>query len=491
MRLVQILTVSILALFAGGLSVLAQRFDMLSLVVAALSAAFVAGGMVVHLRLKAARDELGVLRSHLESTRQHAALLARHTRELRESVVAANGGEGSVRASEFATLSALVRDLADNLSEMDRRAEGVEREIADVRRAAPVAAAAARAAVPAPGWVSAPRPVASPAPVLATPPVIVPTPAPAPVAPPSPSRVETARVEPAFDPFEEPVAPRREAGPEPSRAVRQHVAAAIAADRFDLFLQRVVGLPQRRTRAYDISLRPDGVALTVPNSEIRASVEAVGHQLGFDRKLMIQAVRLARVFMQRDRDVLLFVDISQRYLMSEAAFEELEALLADVPRAAERLVLCLPQRFFTKAVAYENEALRKLARLGFTLMMRDVTDFDLDLGKLARLNVRWLRMASAQFLSAAQHNETLLEVASADFVALLERAKITFIADGVSDESEIAELIDFGVEFAQGNAFAPPQAVRPDVLQAGAPAPQPAPVPTPERRGLRDLAKRA
>jgi EAL domain-containing protein (putative c-di-GMP-specific phosphodiesterase class I) len=217
----------------------------------------------------------------------------------------------------------------------------------------------------------------------------------------------------------------------------------------------------------------------------------VGHQLAFDRKLMIQAVRLARVFMQRDRDVLLFVDISQRFLMSEAAFEELEALLADVPRAAERLVLCLPQRFFTKAVAYENEALRKLARLGFSLMMRDVTELDLDLGKLTRLNVRWLRMASSHFIDAAQNHDTLLEVASADFVAMLDRAKIAFIADGVADESEIAELIDFGVEFAQGNAFAPPQAVRPDVLQNGTPV-QPAPSPpTPERRGLRDLAKRA
>lgn len=484
MRVVQILTVSILAVFAGGLSVLAQRYDQLPLVVAALSAAFVAGGALGYLRLKTAREELTLLRTHLESTRQHAALLARHTRELRESVVSGQASEGGVRASEFATLSALVRDLADNLSEMDRRAEGVEREIADVRRAAPMAAA--RAAIPAPGWVSAPRPVASPppapAPSLAAPPVVQQAaPAPAP------------RLEPAFDPFEEAPAPapRRDAAPEPSRAVRQHVAAAIAADRFDLFLQRVVGLPQRRTRAYDITLRPDGVALTIANSEIRASVEAVGHQLAFDRKLMIQAVRLARVFMQRDRDVLLFVDISQRFLMSEAAFEELEALLADVPRAAERLVLCLPQRFFTKAVAYENEALRKLARLGFSLMMRDVTDLDLDLGKLARLNVRWLRMAGSHFIEAAQRNETLLEVASADFVALLDRAKIAFIADGVSDESEIAELIDFGVEYAQGHAFAPPQAVRPDVLQTGTSAPPPPPSPAPERRGLRDLAKRA
>lgn len=481
MRVLQILSVSLLAILAAGLSVLAQRFDQLYLVVAALSAAFVAGGLVFHLRLRAACEELGLLRSHLESTRQHAALLARHTRELREAHSGA--GENGVSTTEFATLSALVRDLADNLSELDRRAEDVEREIADARRMTPQTAA--RPATPPPGWVSAPRPVASPAPALS-----VPASAPAPAVSRPPERME-----PVFEPDVEAPAPRRAtvaAPAEPSRAVRQHVAAAIAADRFDLYLQRVVGLPQRRTRAYDITLRPDGAPLTVPNGEIRASVEAVGHQLAFDRKLVIQAVRLARVFLQRDRDVLLFVDISQRYLMSEAAFEELEALLADVPRAAERIVLCLPQRFFTKAVAFENEALRNLARMGFSLMMRDVTELDLDLGKLSRLNVRWLRMDSSAFIRVAHENETLLEVASADFVTLLDRAKVTFIADGVSDESEIAELIDFGVEFAQGNAFAPPQAVRPDVLDAKVDTPRPAVGgASAERRGLRDLAKRA
>lgn len=487
MRVIQILSVSLLAIFAAGLSVLAQRYDQLYLVVAALSAAFVAGGLVFHLRLKTAREELGLLRSHLESTRQHAALLARHTRELREAH--AGSGEGAVRSAEFATLSTLVRDLADSLSELDRRAEDVEREIADQRRMAP--SAAARPAAPPPGWVSAPRPMAAQAPVMSAP-TVAPAMSMPPAAPARAAETALERMEPVFE--ADAPAQRRSLGtsPEPSRAVRQHVAAAIAADRFDLYLQRVVGLPQRRTRAYDITLRPDGAPLTIPNSDIRASVEAVGHQLAFDRKLVIQAVRLARVFLQRDRDVLLFVDISQRYLMSEAAFEELEALLSDVPRAAERIVLCLPQRFFTKAVAFENEALRNLARMGFALMMRDVTDLDLDLAKLSRLNVRWLRMSSSAFIGAAHSNDTLLDVASADFVTLLDRAKIAFITDGVSDESEIAELIDFGVEFAQGNAFAPPQAVRPDVLDAKVDTPRPSmPSPTTERRGLRDLAKRA
>ena len=114
MRLRHLLSVSSLAVLAAGLSVLAHRYDQLWLAVAALSGAFAGGGAFLHLKSNVVLREVEVLREHLEGTRQHAALLARHTRELREAFVHSVGpnGEGSMHPSEFATLSALVRDLA-------------------------------------------------------------------------------------------------------------------------------------------------------------------------------------------------------------------------------------------------------------------------------------------------------------------------------------------------------------------------------------------
>lgn len=472
MRLRHLLSVSILATLAAGLTVVAQRYDQLWLAVAALSGAFAGGGAFLHLRGGAITRELELLREHLEGTRQHAALLARHTRELREAVVASGGHPEGERANDFAQLSALVRDVADGVAELDRRTEAAEAELADLRR---TRNAAAKQTMPSPSWVAPSKPAAPAAQPFAS----------------APQPMEE-RI-----PREAPAAPRNPAlnagQAEPPRAVRQLIAAAIAADRFDLYLQRIVGLPQRRIRGYEVTLRPDGSDLTIPNSDIRHAVEAVGHQLAFDRKLMIQAVRLARVFEQRDRDVLLFVDISQRFLMSEAAFDDLDALIADVPHAPQRIVLCLPQRFFKKAVAFEHEALRTLGRLGFSFMMRDVEDLDIDISKLTQMGVRWLRMSSDAFLDMAHTQDTLLEVATADFVALLARRKISFMADQVMDEARNAELIDLNVEFAQGSLFALPQAVRADVLETPAGLAENArpAEPPPQRRSLRDLAKRA
>lgn len=470
MRFRQILLVSLLAVSAAGLSVLAHRYDQLWIAVAAMSGVFVGGGLLLHLKGGALLQEVEVLREHLEGTRQHAALLARHTRELREAFVYTSSG-GAVRPDEFATLGALVRDIADGVAELDRRVELTEEELADIRRIKPPAGMPARAGAShaTPEWVAPSRKASqtTQAPVVDEP---------------------ILREMPASVPSRSGAASN-----EPPRAVRQLVAAAIAADRFDLYLQRVVNLPQRKIRAYEVTLRPDGSDLTLPNSDIRMAVEAVGHQLAFDRKLMIQAVRLARVFEQRDRDVMLFADISQRFLMSEAAFDDLDALVGDVPQAAQRIVLCLPQRFFKKAVAFEHEALRTLGKMGFTFMMRDVEDFDFDPHKLAQMGVRWIRMTARNFLVTAQENDMLLDVATADVVTLLGRRRLALIADGVVDEAQVAELIDLGVEYAQGAVFAVPQAVRADVLEGAAAStePQRPTEPPPERRGLRDLARRA
>ncbi len=461
------------AVAAAGLTFVAQRNDLLVLVVAALAAAVTVCAFVLRSSGQVVQQELSLLRDHLETTRQQAAMLARMTREMRDAVVQHETAPAPDHSAEWAALSEIVRDIADEMAELDRRTEQVEGEVATIRREG-----VARPSVAMPAWASTPpAPVAPAAPLVATR-EIAPEPAIS-----APALREIPGV-PDFSNFGE-----------PPRAVRQLVAAAIAADRFELYLQRIVSLPQRKTRAYEVSLRPDGCDPRIPTSEIRLAVEHVGHQLSFDRKLMVQTIRLARMFEQRQRDVTLVADLSQRYLLSEPAFDELRALVADAPNAPRRIVLSLPQRFFKKAIAVENEALRQLAEMGFRFMVREVTDYSFELPRLQQSNVRWMRMDAARLIAASHSEEQTLEVAAADFAALLGRRQISLLIEGVNDEATVAELIDFNIAYAQGNAFAPPQAVRPEALD-DAPMAQNTLARSPEavgneRRGLRELARRA
>jgi cyclic-di-GMP phosphodiesterase, flagellum assembly factor TipF len=470
------LKVTTVAVATAGLTFVAHRYDLLVLVVAAVAAGAVVAAFSVHASARAVQEELGLLREHLDTTRQQAAMLARMTREMRDTVVQQEVSSTSNPFVEWASLSEIVRDIADEMVDLDRRTEQVEAEVSAVRREQMSRSQPA-------GWQAAAIPSWN-----------------APAAPPSPNPrelpAEEVRVEVPADLRAIPGVPDLATLSEPSRAVRQLVAAAIAADRFELYLQRIVSLPQRKTRAYEVSLRPDGCDSRITTSDIRLAVEHVGHQLTFDRKLMVQTMRLARMFEQRQRDVILVTDLSQRYLLSEPAFEELRALVADAPNAPRRIVLSLPQRFFKKAVALENDALRQLSEMGFRFMVREVTDYNFDLPRLQQTNVRWMRMDASRLIDASLNEEQNIEVAAADFAALLGRRQISLLIEGVNDEGTVAELIDFNIAYAQGQVFSPPLAVRSEALEEAPATPVPAPrtggeAPAGERRGLRELARRA
>ncbi len=475
-RTIQILAALFVAVLGGGSVALLHRLGLLW-VGAVLGTAALAGALGFVLpQLFHMRRHLRQTEALVDQTRQNVALLARYTRELRESALQTARCE-QFRSDDLAALSALVHDLAHDAAEMDRRLEETLAQLPQsyslAQGHAPRAEPVARDFVPKvtvplrEETPSASSPLASP---IAPQRVV-------PLAPPAPSVFVSQGIISTSTPPIEPAAIRgiervplpgltRLGSSEPSRQIRQLVSSAIAADRFDLYLQRVIGLPQRKIRAYHLTLRPEGSDLSIDNTHLRMAIESVGHQLAFDRRLMLQAIRLARSFVQTRREGQIIIDLSQRFLVSEAAMADVRGLLADQPDLAQRIVLAMPLRFFSRSVSYDHEALGALHRLGFQFMASEVEEFAFDPIRLARIGVRWLRMESARLLDLVSANDTLLGVAAADIVEMLERNHLHLIAENIEDEATIAELLDYDIGFAQGSAIAPPQPVRSDTFEA-------------------------
>jgi cyclic-di-GMP phosphodiesterase, flagellum assembly factor TipF len=57
-------------------------------------------------------------------------------------------------------------------------------------------------------------------------------------------------------------------------------------------------------------------------------------------------------------------------------------------------------------------------------------------------------------------------VAAEDLKKLLERNGLNLIAERVEDEKTVVQLLDYGVDFAQGFLFGEPRAVREESLKA-------------------------
>ncbi|MGL4976079.1 MAG: EAL domain-containing protein, partial [Bosea sp. (in: a-proteobacteria)] len=71
------------------------------------------------------------------------------------------------------------------------------------------------------------------------------------------------------------------------------------------------------------------------------------------------------------------------------------------------------------------------------------------------------------------------DIAAADLSALLARASIMLVAEKVEDDPSVADMIELGIQYAQGFAFAHPRLVKAEVFAepvAREPEPE-APVP--------------
>jgi cyclic-di-GMP phosphodiesterase TipF (flagellum assembly factor) len=158
-------------------------------------------------------------------------------------------------------------------------------------------------------------------------------------------------------------------------------------------------------------------------------------------------------------------------------------VLESHPDVLGRLVLGISQRCWRTLEAETAGALSQLGARGVAFALDRATDLRLDPLALADRGVRFVKVPTSLLLRP--EGAELPDYAMSDFAAVLARAGIRLVAEGVEREGDVPDLIELDVPLAQGSVFAPPRAVRPDVI-GGAPAQPPArpavpPAPEPKK----------
>ncbi|WP_188312077.1 EAL domain-containing protein [Salinarimonas soli] len=375
---------------------------------------------------------------------------------------------------EIALLGGLVKDLAVSVSAQDRIINGlVER----ARAAPPPPAAEPRPSAP----VLDTRPATQPreeAPRAK--PNLVATPARASVAPPPPPPVQR----PPERPVERPV--ERTPEPAPDRRRADAVAAALRADRVEVYLQPVVALPQRKMRFYEVQahlrLSEDEI---LPPAEFMPVLEAAGLTPELDAKMVARTAALARHLAARGSEAQVACPLAPASLRTPGFLRALGRVLESHPDVLGRLVLGISQRCWRTLDAETAGALSQLRGRGVAFALDRAGDLRLDPLALADRGVRFLKVPVGLLLrpdGADRH-----DYAMADFAAVLARAGIRLVAEGVEREGDVPDLIELDVPLAQGTVFAPSRAVRPEVLGGAPAAPAPAPAappPAKEKPGI-------
>jgi len=245
------------------------------------------------------------------------------------------------------------------------------------------------------------------------------------------------------------------------------IAAAIDANRIDLYLQPIVTLPQRKVRYYEaVSRLRTEQGDVVPAIEFIEIAESSGLMPKLDNLLMFRCVQVMRRLQMKNRDVGLFCNVSATTLQDAAYFRQFLDFM-DANRAlGPSMMLEFTHAAYRSFGPLEHEAMAALFERGFRFSLDHVADLRLEPKELADRGFRFVKVPAKLLLSRITGAHS--DIHPADLADLLARSGIDLVAERIESEGMVVDLLDYDVRFGQGFLFSPPRPVRAEALQ-GAP----------------------
>ena len=242
------------------------------------------------------------------------------------------------------------------------------------------------------------------------------------------------------------------------------IRASLEENRVDLYLQPIVSLPQRKLRFYEAlsRLRAEDGSVIMPAQYIKVAAPA-GLMSVVDNLLLFRCVQIVRRLTQKNRDVGVFCNISGDTLTDAEFFPQFLEYMQHNRDLAGQIVFEFDQAAVARAGAKGEENLSFLSKLGFALSMDHVETLALDFARLKRIGFRHLKVRAQTLLGGM--GQARAAVGPEDFKSLLERHGLNLIVERVEDEKTVLQLLDYGVDFAQGFLFGEPRAVRDDAVK--------------------------
>lgn len=259
-------------------------------------------------------------------------------------------------------------------------------------------------------------------------------------------------------------APAPAGGSGDQNAVIASVREAVSANRIELHLQPIVGLPQRKVKYYEAfaRLRSAEGDLLLP-ADFLAAAEAAGVMPRIDNAILLRCVQAAQRLMGNNREVGLFCNLSPTTLADHNAFYEFIAVAEANRAVAPALVFEFAQAAFRGMGPIEMESLSALASRGYRFSLDQVGDLRFEPRDLAERGFRFVKVPAGLLLG--RNAPAAADIHPADLSGLLARYNISLIAEKIEQESTLVDLLDYDVKLGQGFLFAAPRLVRQDVLQ--------------------------
>jgi cyclic-di-GMP phosphodiesterase TipF (flagellum assembly factor) len=242
------------------------------------------------------------------------------------------------------------------------------------------------------------------------------------------------------------------------------VRQAIDASRIDLYLQPIVALPERKLRYYDAltRIRTSADDVVLPQSYLRVA-ERDGLMPRIDNVMLVKSVQLLRRLGPESKLKGVFCTLSAQSLLDRDFFPELVEFLEENSGLGDSLTFQLSQRAVRDLGTSELASLKTLGELGFYFALDHVDDLDADFGALRDHFFRFVKIDAETLLQGT--GAARAPVPAADMTSHLDRFDLKLIVGKVEDKESLDRLLDYGVELAQGDLFAEPKPVSPEMFR--------------------------
>jgi cyclic-di-GMP phosphodiesterase, flagellum assembly factor TipF len=250
----------------------------------------------------------------------------------------------------------------------------------------------------------------------------------------------------------------------PGGAMLQDLREAIEGNRIDLYLQPIVTLPDRKLRFYDASTRVrTGDDEFMPPGDYRHLAEREHLMPRIDNVMLVKCVQLLRRLGPDSRLKGVFCNLSAQSLLDHDFFPELVEFMEENSTLAENLTFQLSQRAVLDIGADELAGLKTLGKLGFVFSLDHVADLDVDFAALRDHFFRYVKIEARTLLHGME--EARASIQASDLPSHLDRFDLKLIVEKVDDEASLERLMDYGVDLAQGDLFAQPRPVTPEMFR--------------------------
>ncbi len=250
----------------------------------------------------------------------------------------------------------------------------------------------------------------------------------------------------------------------PGHAPLVAMAEAISAQKLDVFLEPILGLADRKTRHYEISLRlRDGAAGSVGPEDYMPLARSSGMLPVIDATRTARAAMVARHMDERGSAGCLFSSIAVPSLASERFLADFAEACRQAPRLPERLVLSVAQSELRDLSAAQWSTIKQLAAGGFRFAVEDVTSLDLELQELSAAGFAFMLVPARTLLDGIDSLEGVLP--ASEFCRRLAGSGLTLVAVGLEYEEQLDGVLAAGVPLGRGPLFGAPRPVKAEALR--------------------------